>query len=41
MGAEELNIEKIISMTRIKYLFYVINLEYDECGKTKERKSFI
>ena len=35
MGTEELNIEKRISMTKINYFFYMINLEYDECGQSE------
>jgi len=32
MRAEQQNIEKRILMTRIKYFFYKLNLEYDEFG---------
>ena len=33
MGAEELDIEKIISMTTMKYSFYRMNLKYDKYGQ--------
>ena len=33
MGAEELDIQEIISMTTMKYSFYRINLKYDKYGQ--------
>jgi len=35
MGAGKLDIEEIISMTRTEYSFWMMDLEYDECGQPK------